>query len=975
WTTGANAAGATSNASSSAANAKFQSGGRFYNAYQQATADPSFASSQQDDEEKRKRARQTARKATLRPMSHQLIRRSNPSVIIPSARLAHARLLQTKSYHRLTRSQDSEEIESESRALVPSPPRRHYSTSPGEGGSAESVGTSAGSSRDVDILGHSRSPTDVKLDESTREVLELMQDEPEDAFASTDPSAPQSVLPPIGPKNLRKKVVDELLTLVVTAQDPQSTVPVSSLKQQLEKIIDRLRQSGNRDSATWSSVLWATMEVRMPGDDLRRSISLYNSLLSGAFIPADEYLPSEGSDAGVIIPNEKIIAIFIRALAVRDYEVSKQLERSQHLTSVYKPLRQGPSETLDQDQRTRLEKENNFAPAMALVAATLQQPSPCSLGVVTYNLLLDGACRHQLSNSEDAQTSENSGPTTGGISSAITIFAHLEKSGCRPNSQTFEKLLQIYANAGDLEGAQEVWTEFRAACARGSIDWILREVAAPSMEATSNGRLVPWDQKAGPVHPDQPLQPASVGALVGVWTTMIRAHFQCNDPAGGLAILEKMMDSSFVAPSTGTTGSITPVDVPPPSFNTYAAVINSFLEAGDIATAVAWFKRLLQQEPGEADGKYPKTTELGPNYRRWMPLAAPPRPDRKLWDTMCHHLHRVGAVDELNELFDYADELRQQYHDREFPERLQKAIEASKAKHRGKMPEKYRILIHQRVAAEIATLWDTRDSMHRSIAWRLNVAAMEAPGVSMEKKRAYLDWLRTRTIDRVLVATQSSLQDEALETDESTDVPEQTVAEREAQLSPEERVQLSLSRKRFAGVRDRAWHAVGLYITQGRMDEGIELAVSLYDFERDLITRREATTQTVAQETEGAEAETQVDAKPSSAEALQNLSNLRSLVSGLEERVWTYGSETRTYPSLKGLIAQLALNNRAGVMSPMRSAWYFANAFMHYRDDPELANLKSSDWVNLGRNFAATSMSVFYEDNRPRPNREMAWQL
>ncbi|KAG8821874.1 hypothetical protein FRC17_009708 [Serendipita sp. 399] len=967
WTAGAGATGATSSASSSAANAKFQSGGRFYTTYQQATQDPSFAANQQDEEEKRKRNRQGARKATLRPMSHQLIRRSTSSALIPSSRLAHTRLLQTKSYHRVTKIQEPEETGSESRALVPSPPRRHYSTSPGEEGAVESLGSSAGSAHDVETVPSSRSSVHEALEESTQEVLELMQDEPLNTFDSTDPSAPQSVVPPKGPWNSRTRTINKVLNLVVTARDPKSKIPVSVLKAELETIISNLRRVRNRDSNTWSSVLWATIALRQPGEDLRRSIDLYNSLLSGAFIPTDEYLPSNDPDAGVIIPSEKIISTFIRSLVVRDQEVFTELHSIDRWNSIYTPIRQPVPKSMDQEERARLEKENNFAPAMALVAATLQQPTPLSLGAVTYNLLLESADRHGISNLE-AQDPKTATPTTGGIPSAITIFAHLEKSGCRPNARTFEKLLQVYAGAGDLEGVQEVWNEFRSACARGSIDWLLQDNSPAQVDVvTGVPNFVPWKEKAGPLHPDQPLVPASIAALISVWTAMIRAHFRCGDAAGGLAILEKMMDSPFT-PSSG--GFITPVDVPPPAFNTYHAVISGFLEMGDVETAIAWFKRLLQQQPSEIDEHRREPPASWPKFHKWLPLAAPPRPERMLWDIVCHQLYERGAYEELNELFDFTNDLRSQYVLKELPGKLQAAIEAAEAKHGSELPAEQKIAIGQQVSGDLAATWDARDAMHWSIVWRANVTALEARGMPIEKRREHLDWLRTRMIDRVFA---SKIEGQRADTAEALELELDGQAEQSNKGS-------DIFSPVFSGVRDRAWHVVGLYITQGRMDEGIELATRLYDIENKLIAQQELYLKNKLKMREAGRrrrgiTEVDIDPEAPSAEVLQRVAHLRSLVSGLEERMWTYGSEARQYPSLKALAAQLELNNRAGLIPAMRSAWYFANAFLSHRNNAEIASLESTDWPNLGRIFAATAMSVFYEDNRPRPNPENAWQI
>jgi hypothetical protein len=245
--------------------------------------------------------------------------------------------------------------------------------------------------------------------------------------------------------------------------------------------IARLREDGVRDSLTWSYALWATIVLRAPGEPLKEAIALYNDLLSGTFINIkakpnqapkseasleeprktwrdieEDYITAHSRGA-VIAPSEEAVALLIRSLALRDAEVHASLGTIKQVHEMFTPLRntttpsangakslvEEPSPRDIAEHRAALEKENNFAPAMALVNATLQNRYPTKLGVVTYNLLLQSALNHAKMLATSGSENMQPGVEIGGVPSAITIFAHLEKSGCRPSGRTFALLLQV----------------------------------------------------------------------------------------------------------------------------------------------------------------------------------------------------------------------------------------------------------------------------------------------------------------------------------------------------------------------------------------------------------------------------------------------------------------------------------------------------------------------------------------------------
>lgn len=309
------------------------------------------------------------------------------------------------------------------------------------------------------------------LEEDPEEFVDLSLT-PEDLRASsdlsTDPSSPQSVLPPI-PAKFRGKhpAMFQMIAMVKTATSPNrsSTNKRNTVqeKKELQKLINTMKVDGVKDPLAWSLALFATIRIRMPGESLRPAISLYNDLLSGNILPPKETRRQKWSAKGkakedvqaevpeahgeVIIPSDKVVALLIRALAIRDAEVLSELQALEALDTQYGVRSSSVSTETSSAVKSAvgkiddLKKENNFAPAMALTNATLQQRYPWSLGVVTYNLLLQSALNHTRPITEDAEKKITA--EVGGIPSAITIFAHLEKSGCRPSARTFGLLIQV----------------------------------------------------------------------------------------------------------------------------------------------------------------------------------------------------------------------------------------------------------------------------------------------------------------------------------------------------------------------------------------------------------------------------------------------------------------------------------------------------------------------------------------------------
>ena len=314
-----------------------------------------------------------------------------------------------------------------------------------------------------------------------------------------------------------------------------------------------------------------------------------------------------------ISPTTAVLRRLIQSLAFRDIEIHKALQYMDRWEEENTP---GVPPVSHQEQRTRFAREDNFAPAMALIAATYARKLPLSLSRYTYGNLLE-CCTYRAD-----------------VKSAIQVYAHMEREAIKPDAKTFTMLLRTYAAAKDLEGAIEVFSEFRIAARNGKIIWTVGEDGQESEQSTEAAK-----ETANYADADgsKPLSPRAAAACIIVWNTMIRTYFECNNPAGALALLEKMMDSNVGLHFTAN-------DVPLPSGQTFGDVIRGFIDTGDVQTGLAWFKRLLEQTDA-------------PPARHDAPLLTPSRPDRGTWNAILHGLYQNKMAEELNELAVLAESL------------------------------------------------------------------------------------------------------------------------------------------------------------------------------------------------------------------------------------------------------------------------------------------------------------------------------
>ena len=558
----------------------------------------------------------------------------------------------------------------------------------------------------------------------------------------------------------------------------------------------------------WSATLHALLQLRQPGESLDMVVKIYNSML----------------DRGVS-PTPGALKRLIQNLAWRDIEIHKALEWMNRWEEENTP---GVPPVAHQEQRERFDREDNFAPAMALIAATYARNISLSLSTATYNTLLE-CCTYRAD-----------------IKSAIQVYAHMERGGVKPNARTFCMMLRTYAGAKDLEGAIEVFSEFRVAARNGKVWWAVEEGQDPGHATDAAKETATLAEEDG----SKRLSPHAAAACITVWNAMIRTYFECNNPAGALALLEKMMDSNVGLNFTAN-------DVPLPSGQTFGDVIRGFIDTGDIQTGLAWFKRLLEQ-----------TDE--PSARNDAPLVTPTRPDRHTWYSILHGLYQNKMAEELNELV---------------------------------------------VLAESLGYSDTRlHPSHWNWVWRTNLVVMQDPSTSKERAAQLLDFIRKTIIDSEL--------------------------QRGAEVT--------------SRADSRIWQCVGLYVTQRRIDEALELLFLAYTREKTLADKAVETSQDAT---------------------LAPLERIRNMLRSFEASVLDAASiEGGCFPTFANLLEYLKIYDQAGLMPSQRAGWYYLNAFLHHHEQP-MDSLPDGSWPRLASMAVATCQSVFWEAQAPPADANHVWQI
>ncbi|KAG2125888.1 hypothetical protein BD769DRAFT_1463883 [Suillus cothurnatus] len=384
----------------------------------------------------------------------------------------------------------------------------------------------------------------------------------------TDPAAPQSVTDPAANdesgkfsemyQSLREaarsgdgvRVIHEVHVLRTTHKDPT----VSEFNMALAGLHD----------------------TRRPGEPLTLFLETYNDMIQRS-----------------LTPNVRTYISLILALTERDYEVHKSIGSLNGRARRRRLLgrQEIAMDEADEERIEQLKAENNFASAMSMFDAAMSIGARNKFPLAVYTNLLR-SCAFQAD-----------------VDAAIRVFAQLEsRTDFLPNPQVFLNLLSVYANANDLQGAKEVFQEFR--------------------EASKVGRVKGLDFSAAP---EAAVASSITRGQLLVWNKMIEAYFRGGQPAGALRLLETMMDSNANSAHLS-------LEVPLPSSSTFSSIIAGFCYSGDVTSALSWFDRLLQQ--GEA-ARHPHESSL-----------IPPRPDQLAWVVMLDFLAQEGMIADLNRLYD-----------------------------------------------------------------------------------------------------------------------------------------------------------------------------------------------------------------------------------------------------------------------------------------------------------------------------------
>ncbi|OBZ66539.1 Pentatricopeptide repeat-containing protein 5, mitochondrial [Grifola frondosa] len=303
---------------------------------------------------------------------------------------------------------------------------------------------------------------------------------------------------------------------------------------------------------------------------------------------------STDTTAPSVLPGFGTYTTLISALTDRDYQNHQDIVHAEARIRKRSssPAFKHSTDAIDEQRIASLRADNHFTPAIALFQTASTNPKS-RIPLHIYNKLLRSCAIH--SNAD----------------AAISIFAHLEKrSDILPDAQTFIHLLVTYMGRGDLQGAKEIFEEFREASKLNRIRWAIDELV--SDEQVQKG---PFRERA---------------AQIAVWNQMIETYFRCGQPITALGLLEQMLDSKV-----GET--FNPADIPPPASSTFSRTIRGFTRSNDVKTALSWFDRLLQQD-------------LKPGHP-YAPTPIPSRPDQAAWTIILDALASSGMIEDLNRLF------------------------------------------------------------------------------------------------------------------------------------------------------------------------------------------------------------------------------------------------------------------------------------------------------------------------------------
>ena len=338
----------------------------------------------------------------------------------------------------------------------------------------------------------------------------------------------------------------------------------SAVMQEVEKI---QQMTPPPSTSVHNAALAAMIATRKEGQPLKEILAFYNAMINRS-----------------VVPNFKTYTTLVDVLTKREIEVADAVYFYESRINRRRAISPDADVVADQDAIAQLRTETNFSSALTLFQAATTSVRG-RIPVTLYVSLMRCCAIH------------------GNIDAAIHVYAHLEKrQDLQPYAVIFRDLIRVYQTANDLQGAREVFEEFKAAAQDGRL----------GQSDSGTEEMKSW--RSG---------------ILSVWNEMIEVYFRCGQPASALALLEQMMDSpAAVDFNVG--------DVPLPASSTFSRVIKGFLVTGDVTSALTWFDRLLMQ-----------TEKPVHPYRS---LVSPTRPDDLAWTLMIESLITNNMFEDLTRI-------------------------------------------------------------------------------------------------------------------------------------------------------------------------------------------------------------------------------------------------------------------------------------------------------------------------------------
>ncbi|TFK24226.1 hypothetical protein FA15DRAFT_641381 [Coprinopsis marcescibilis] len=373
--------------------------------------------------------------------------------------------------------------------------------------------------------------------------------------------------------------------------------------------------------ADFNVALNCLSEIRQDGESITPILDVYNTMLFADLSRdpfAENPAPTFASGIKPPKPNLKTYILMIDLFTKRDWELhrmivaltsrasAKGLKRAAGLDfSMHGKEENVASPFARQLAKLKAESESHFKNAMKLFSSALEVGGRDFLDHHIYKHLLRSTANH------------------GDVKAALWVFGHLERLERVPDylrktgvtsvgvdSENYRSLVQAFTNNGDYEGAEMVFDGFKK-------QW-------------KEGKIFVGEKNTESYHKMQ----------VSIWNQMIEVHFRKGEPEKAVEVLDSMLkaSSSSDQPENPVHNGV-PL-LPSPASSTFTTIIGGFIQMGDIQTAYAWFRRLLDQ---------PDTPGVDPLVG--LGEGKVMKPDQVAWSMILDALASAGKIQELNGLY------------------------------------------------------------------------------------------------------------------------------------------------------------------------------------------------------------------------------------------------------------------------------------------------------------------------------------